>query len=202
MKKIFILTAFVAISALCAHANNNSPIDNSSTEVVAVSDVTDNPSVQPIAEDSAPLDVSVCDERLGLWYVQPKFGYTVSPIHGAIAGVSVGYVWNCGVGMELYGNFRMLHTSPYYHTGLDIAYEFSFLNKVRPFIGVGPGLIVGSDRYVLPSADIHTGCSFVLKPKVVELNLEYRCDFLIFPQEYVHGALRVHSLDVSCRVYL
>jgi len=156
---------------------------------------------------------SVGLEPIKRLYLQPYFGVNLVPDRGALAGASVGYIFNCGLGLEGQIAFRRLLNTNVFQAGVGVNYEFPRLKRGYPIIGGGAGVIVdmvhanASYAGVDPVLNYRLGYSFRIVPGLADLGFEYRGDLVFLTAGYQRmsdpwGTVLEHSLRVLFRLYL
>lgn len=151
-------------------------------------------------------------ETSGQVYLDPFIGGTISPDRGINLGVTCGYLFDYGLGLDGTVAYRRFCGSDAVQLGVGINYAYPYFYYSYPVIGVGAGVMIGLPQYyydpttVDPTFDYKLGYYFRVVPDYADIGVEYRGN-LIFMMT-TDGTARLwgktleHSLCAVFRVYL
>lgn len=150
-------------------------------------------------------------ETSGQVYLEPYIGGTVKPNTGINLGLSVGYIYDYGLGLEATFAYRDLSGYNLVQLGGCIKYECPYLYFGYPVIGLGAGVIIDipNNAYVSatydPTVDYRLGYAFRIVPYYFDMGIEYRGDAIFMLDQgkgTLWGTLVEHSIVATFRVYL
>ena len=150
-------------------------------------------------------------EANGQFYLEPFIGGTVSPNHGINLGLSAGYAFYYGLGLEVTAAYRDLSGYNIFQFGAMVKYECPYLYLGYPIIGAGAGFIVDMPQYassgatVDPTANYKLGYAFRVVEDYFDIGVEYRGDAIFMLDHSTRrlwGTTVEHSIVATFRVYL